>query len=1172
MSILLEHWLALACLLAALAFATAAAVHWYRRGAWAWGYCLPAAVLASYGVGAFGFLAPWWLGAALGLGAFGVLVGLLVLVILTGFWLAALGCATACILCFGLGDWSGATVAESLRLSGLFLISMRPQEPWWLLLLLAAPLLFWTSYRNLVTLGPARRWIVLGLRCGLIVLLAFALAETYARKPNDSVTVIFVWDRSLSMPPEFVQGKDQRELRIFNFINQSVASNASRRHDDQVGVIVFGKDPRLELPPGRVPKLNFKNILSNIDNTHTDIASALKLALASFPAGTGMRIVLITDGNENLGRAEEIARIAKQNGVQIDIVPIVARRQTQNEILIERIEAPTLTEKGARLPLRVVIRSFHPQVVVAELRVRKISFDPEQDLKDSDEDVEVIKLRQGLQAFTFQRSGAKDDTAFAYEATVVPKRVETPEGAKIHDGLPGDRIENNEARVVVMSRGQRAVLVLEDRAEGRENLVTHQLLVDRLKAAHAGMKVIAMTPKKLREITKSDDERLATFLSKFDAVILANIPADYLTEDEQKVIRSHVHDQGAGLVMIGGNQSFGAGGWQNTEIEKALPVNMELKSMKVEGKSGLVLIMHASEMQDGNAWQRKIAQLAIEKLSPMDMMGLIHYDHGFAGGAPGHRWHIPFQEIMGNRNRLLGLVASMQPGDMPDVDPAFQLSHKALTNPAYGLGTKHIILISDGDHWSASQGMMSKLRAAKITCTTVCITSHGRAEVERMAAVAKAAYPGGRNYHVKDPKELPAIYIRETRLVSQSFVHEKPFQPLLKGMREGPTDGFAGPLPLLHGFVRTTAKESSLVKVLIETEQVGEYRFPILAAWQYGLGKSVAFTSDARTIPKEKPYWDRDWANAPLYARFWDQTINWVLRPKETGEFLFLTTEQRDGKIRITVTARDADKTPLADVNLKAGITSPGFRVKDDRKSELKFEQKNAGVYEADIPADEVGAHFIAIQAKWTKDGKEYTDNVRAGVSVPYSPEFAETDSNPALLEKIRDITGGRSYRDDAEALAKAALHAEVFRPTPFAHASLQPLWPWLVFVTGLCLLLDVAIRRIAIQPEAVWAKAVTIWHKLRGQAADEKLPEYIERLKSRKAQVVETIDKKKAAVKFEAATGTAVAEAPTVAPVTPVETPKKPPPPAKKEDEEADFATRLMRAKKKAMEDRDKK
>src|SRR5262249_35584421 len=155
-----------------------------------------------------------------------------------------------------------------------------------------------------------RQWIVIGLRCSLIVLLALALSEAYARKPNDNVTVIFVWDRSLSMPPDFEKGKDQREQRIFDFINDSVIYNKKR--EDRVGVVVFGKEPRLELPPSSVPKLGFTKVLSQIDTSYTNIADALKLALASFPEGSGKRIVLISDGNENLGQAEEQARIAKQ--------------------------------------------------------------------------------------------------------------------------------------------------------------------------------------------------------------------------------------------------------------------------------------------------------------------------------------------------------------------------------------------------------------------------------------------------------------------------------------------------------------------------------------------------------------------------------------------------------------------------------------------------------------------------------------------------------------------------------------------------------------------------------------------------------------------------------------------------------------------------------------------
>src|SRR5262249_14170316 len=159
--------------------------------------------------------------------------------------------------------------------------------------------------------------------------------------------------------------------------------------------------------------------------------------------------------------------------------------------------------------------------------------------------------------------------------------------------------ENNRASSTVVAQGQRAVLFVEPRVGD------HKLLVDRLRTAKPNQKIVTIDPGRL----PTDPTQLALVLSKFDCVILANVPAESLSPQQQQVIRSNTQDQGCGLVMIGGTQSYGSGGWQGTEIEKALPVTCDLKSTKVEGKSGLVLIMHASEISEGNMWQKKIARV-----------------------------------------------------------------------------------------------------------------------------------------------------------------------------------------------------------------------------------------------------------------------------------------------------------------------------------------------------------------------------------------------------------------------------------------------------------------------------------------------------------------------------------------------------------------------------------
>jgi uncharacterized membrane protein len=1174
------HWLAGVCIL--LAGVLGAGLLWRRRtaGRWSLPLLLCGATLLMLGTGGLGFI-PDEGGMIVAAASAAVFAGMFVLVITTGMWFAPFGYAVAAILCLGLSSWLLPSLGVILQECGSFLASLE-LEPWWLLLLLLIPALCVWSYPRLAGLGATRRVLALTARGLLLLLVALALAETHAKQPDRNLTVLFLWDRSLSIPEEPVveNGKsiDAREQRTVTFINDAVEKRGPMHTDDRAGVIVFGRRPRLELPPASVPRLGFKKVMSQVDNTYTDIGGAIKLALATFPEGTAKRVVLISDGNENIGQAEEQARIARQNGVQIDVVPIAASRRSANEVLVERVEAPPYTDKDARVPLRVILRSYHPQIVVGTLTLTKFSlvkgkddkgnivpiYEPQQVMSTK------VKLKQGLNVFYHQQPGARKEDSYTYEAKFVPDHVETPGGVVLQKGLPGDRIENNRASVNVIVRGERSLLFIEP------ELGKHQLLVDRLRKARPNLKIHTITPKTLDTVPE-----LGLFLGQYDCVVLANVSADELDEKHHKALRTNTHDQGCGLIMIGGPQSFGAGGWQNTEVEKALPVTMDIKSMKVESKSGLVLMMHASEMAEGNAWQRKIAKLAIERLSPMDMVGMLYFDHGAAGG--GHQWHIPFQEIGQRRQAILALVNTMQPGDMPDCDPAFVKAYKELTKEDYGLGTKHIIFISDGDHWNASPKLLGDLRAAKITCTTVCITTHGQDEVNKMRAVAQAT--GGRSYHIKDPSELPAIYIKETRLISQSFVHQQKFSPrLIPTPGDNPVTGLKE-LPDLNGFVRTSKRQSPLVEMPIETPPMGEAKnvFPILAYWQYGLGRSVAFTSDARTLRlNDKGGWDREWANSDMYTQFWEQTVDWSLRAVDSGQFLKLNSEVRDGKIRLTLEARDDHtKAPITnlldDDGLKVGVTLPSLKgAGEARTHDLKFEQTAGGTYEAELPAEEVGSYFINVVARWKRNPKDADfahASVRSGVTIPYSPEFAEMESNTPLLKKLADMTGGESYAESDANLRRVAQSGEVFRSMPLSHSSLQTLWPWFVFLAGLCLLGDIAIRRIAIEPAVVWARSAAIWQRLRGREVVDSGAAVLERLKSRKAQLGEAIARDKAARRFEMEEGVLAAPIASASATDAPPPPRAAPPrPAAKKEEVEDYATRLMKAKKRALEDREKK
>jgi uncharacterized membrane protein len=1179
LDLLKEHWFAAVLLLAAVMLGGLLLWQYQRRRTWSLAFLLPGAALALLGIGGFALPFEWgfWIGGA----ALAILFALFLVVITTGAWWAQAGFALGALFLLGLGavadDRAGIWLSDGARL----VASLEPTQPWWLLLLLLIPVIIFLSYRSLAGLGPVRRWIAIGLRCLLIFLLSLALSEVRLRHQNENITVLFLVDRSLSIPEEYDPGSsadsvrtDRRFERVEKFINDAVALRGAGRKNDRAGLILFGRRPRLELPPSNAPSFNFrfKDAASLIDGNYTDIASAIKLALASFPEGTGKRIVLISDGNENLGNAEEQARIAKLNGAQIDVVPLAAGYRNENEVLVQSVEAPPRTEQGARLPIRVLVRSYNPRPVVGMLVLKQITEGESFAVPPSPKRVE---LRPGLNAFSFQQPLTRQQQSYTYQAIFQPEGVKDENGEWV-SGLQGDRVQNNSATTHVVALGQRRILLVEPK------LGEHQLLADRLRAmANSKYKVLQIPVSRLPE-NKTD---LGVFLSNYDCVVLANVPAELLNDEQQEMIRSNTHDQGCGLVMVGGPDSFGAGGWQGTPIEKALPVDCDIKSFQVQGKGGLVLIMHASEMSDGNRWQKEIAKLAIKKLSPADEVGVLHYDLGV------HKWHIKLQAIHSHRSLLLGLVDRMIPGDMPDFDTPLKMAYDELTQPERELATKHVIIISDGDPRQDNKSLLAKMKRDKVTVTTVGVATHGAPMDQALKAISDGT--GGRFYKVTNPRALPAIYIKETRIVSQAFVYEKRFQPEVR-FRAGPTDKLPSAINPLYGFVRTTAKPSQLVEVpIVGPPAPGMDNFPILAYWNYGLGKSVAFTSDARSLPGGKQGWDRDWAGSDMYSKFWEQVIEYALRPTETGR-LVMTTEYNDGKVKVTVDARDEQNRPLTDLILKGGITTPTPKADGGKQQELKFEQKNSGLYEAEFKAEEAGSYFVNATAAHTvrvkEKGKEVehveTDSVRSGVTIPYSPEFADLESNTALLERLRDMTGGTTISESTLKQAeqdnggsdteRMALAQEVFRSGLPQFKNLQPVWYWLVFWTAVLLFFDVAVRRIAIQPDEVGAAAVRVWQRLRGQAVRaDQTPQFIDRLKSRKAQVSETLDQLRAGRRFES--GERVVAAPEGAQDVaraaelvrrPAAQPKIAP---ESQQEPADFASRLMKAKQKVWEEREK-
>lgn len=1018
-------------------------------------------------------------------------------------------------------------------------------QPWFLLLLLLLPLLIWQSWRRLTSLGPYRRALAIGLRTAILALLIAALAELQSVREEDSLSLLVVIDRSFSIPQEINEGRieDERWVRL----TKALKDATQRQGQDRVGVISFARQPRLEYPAGLVSTFGLSNLLnvgSTLDRNYTDIAAALRMALASFPEGGARRILLISDGNENRGQALNEAHVARLNGVPIDVVPL--RFRFENEVLVERVDVPSEVRPDQDIPLRVVIRNFAPRRVTGTLTVTRTF------------DTKVDSARQR----TVLEPGLNVLQAKWPARLVVPGGVSNYRAVFAPDMLPNDRADNNEAVAPVLIRGEsrNILLIVQDK-----NSPLHAPLVKALTSgpkalANLGLQrnIVVREPEELPD----DKDQTRFHLTNYDTVIFFNIPADRVTAGQQEALRKSIRDQGIGMVMIGGIDSFGAGRWQGEPLEDALPLDTALRTRKVTGKGGLVLIMHASEMAEGNFWQKEIARLAISKLSAHDEVGILYYSYGI-GGSTGHVWHVPLQEVGPKRAEILRQLGTMEPGDMPEFDPSMRMAAKSLSETERGISARHVILISDGDH-----GLLQNLAIIddyiknRITLTTVGVTTHGPAAQQALASISQACR--GRHYPVDDPSELPRIYIKETRVLNQSFLFEKPYRPQLTQELADPLREWNKPFPPLGGLVRTSRKPSNLVQVLMRAPLSDQEENPLLAQWQYGLGRVVAFTSDAMGVDRG---WAKEWINndIELFNDFWTRVVEGSMRTVEDAG-LSLQTRYEQGKIRITlIDQRDKEtrgKKPLG--SLQTTVVGSNSA----QSTTAVMEPLAPGVYEALVDVEASGAYSVSVSGMTNLASQKPVVYGRSALSVPYSPEFNVVQDNAGLLSEIAKITGGRVIEE------KDLHSSDLFLHDGPSSKRMQPLWYWLLFAAASLLFFDIVVRRISIDPDELKEAAQRTWRRWRHRGSLEATSiQYFDRLKSRKAAVGTQLEAKSPPPSTKAPAvqkdWTTHAEQAVVQPVLPpAPAPKaKSPEPKTPADQGADFTARLMQAKKKARE-----
>jgi uncharacterized membrane protein len=989
-------------------------------------------------------------------------------------------------------------------------------SPIWLLCLLAIPFIVWQSVGSLSGLGPMRRGFAVGLRCFVVALLVAALADMQWVRRSDSFCTMFLLDYSQSIPNEAESdGKGGVSASKFETALRSISNAIVNRKnlEDQAGLIVFGKEARIELPPTRYPGQNqgfaIRSIGAQVDRQHTNIAAAIKTALGAFPPDCAKRIVLFSDGNQNLGNAIAQAASAVRNAdgkTPIDVVPIEYRYDS--EILVDKIVVPPDLKKGDTANLKIVLRSARKAAGLLKLYRSSA-------LGRSAVAEQRVQLEEGLTVLTIKQ---KIEDEFIYEAEFTP------------DPDAGDRLARNNRRTGITSaRGTGRVLLVEpksgDFADLEKALVSEKLTVD------------AVTPEQLRESL--------VFFQPYDAVIVANVPAERITEPMQEIITAACRDLGVGLMMIGGEDSFGAGGYKNSPIEKALPVDMEIKSTKVRGKGALVMLMHGCEIPEGNFWEKETARLAVEKLGPEDECGIL----GLSPTQGRMEWVAKRQRV-GNGAALKRIIGRMTPSDMPDFDVAMQMAVTSLAN--CDATNKHMIILSDGDPMPPTARTLQAFRDAKITCSTVAIAAHGGTERVKMQQISTATK--GRFYEVLNPKALPQIFIHETRIVSRPLLFEKmpPWMPRIVTQTE-PIAGLRGDMPGISGLVLTTAKPSADVPIIspLPPELPNT---PVVAHWQYQLGRSVAVTTDAGRK------WTAGWQKTAMYPKFWGQLVRWMLRPGDNKN-LTMSMQEKDGEVTVVVNAVDKASEFMNFLKMNGTLVQPSEDGGKVKSIPVEFRQTEPGKYEAKFRADQSGSYYLSVN---TDEGGGKRSMLYSGLDVSYPPEFRDLESSRELLESIASITDGRIVTMDQAGDTDFFLREQA----PAFH--LKDAWPLLLLLALCFFLFDVAVRRIAIEPAEISAFVAKQWAKMRRKPVVESTPT-MERLKSIKQDVGEQLRTRRFEIDptAEAVSTAPIIEVPSSAPRPAAPTPAAPSISTAPEPTEETAFSRLLKAKQDALKKR---
>jgi len=838
--------------------------------------------------------------------------------------------------------------------------------PIWLWLLLVIPFFLIIQRFSLVDLSRLQQFFSFVMRALVVVCLTLAMAGLATRSFSQNMAVVIAVDVSPSIPDRALKKMQEYVDNLWK----------KRKKNDSIKIVTFASSTRLlkskENKPPKI-KRHPKEQASNLQG-------ALRHAYGLFPEGKLKRLVLVSDGRETRGSAVEEALRAKER--KIKVYSVAVQGPYPPEVLIQNVRIPEIIRLRAPFSLYVEVFSTYPAKKVP-ITIYKNGFVFA---------YRRIDLVPGLQKIRF-KTRIDEPGLTSFQAIIKPKL---------------DRFRGNNYFVrAVPIQGEPRILYL----EGEPNKAYHLARALRKQRFRVEVRSDHGVPTSLRD------------LERYDLVILSDIPAFKISASQMRLLEMYVQDLGGGLVMVGGENSFGPGGYFQTRLEKVLPVRFDIEKKKEAPSLAMVLVIDKSGSMSGERIRlaREAAKTTVKMLGPNDKIGVVAFDYRA-------REVVSLQALSGRKSQVLYDLSRIPASGGTNIAAALEKAYAMLSQVQAKI--KHVILLSDGQDSNRRIPTISQqMHAENMTISTIAVGSGSdRSTLRNIAELG-----GGRYYYTEDPYSIPKLFTKETSKVNRSSFVEEPFRPRVLSRSQAIKGINFARAPFLLGYVSTKSKPRS--RVILGTEH-GE---PLLVSWRYGLGKVVAYTSDV------KSRWAFQWLSWSGFGRFWAQVLRDTMRQGSSQELRVKATI-KEGIGKITVDALDHKGDFLDYMDAKVLILDPRLK-----KTRMKLRQTGPGFYSGTFAATRHGAYLVKV--RFFKK-KRLVGTGQASASYSYPAEWLSAMPDRQRLESIAKAGGGAT-----EPKAKAVWH----RNADEKLLSHKPLWPYLVILALILFLLDIFFRRIRI-------------------------------------------------------------------------------------------------------------